>query len=111
MPMPTGTTYTNPKPYKTTGERFVLRVEAFTDGVPGMFYSPGDLMQWLCSHPYIKSAKLLELGPEQHNVRKPPFSAEIQRAAKKEKTENATGTKSKGAISPKARVRNGSTSL
>lgn len=61
-PLKPGLTFNNPKPYAQTGHRFVVRIEAFTDGVPGMFNSEADLMQWLVSHPYIKSAKLLEVG-------------------------------------------------
>jgi hypothetical protein len=69
-----GLSFNNPKAYPNTGKRFVLRIEAHTDGVPGMFHTPTDLMHWLSTHPYIDSIKLLEVGEEQHNVRKPPFN-------------------------------------
>ena len=65
-----GLTFTNPKPYATKGERFILRVEAVTDGVKGMDDSTMDLMQFLATHPYIKSVKLLEQGPEKKNVKR-----------------------------------------
>lgn len=66
-----GLVMNNPKAYPPNGgQRFVLRIEAQSDGDTGMWHNPCDLMQWLCTHPYIKSVKLLELGAEQHNVKK-----------------------------------------
>lgn len=65
-----GLTFNNPKAYPKTGKRFVLRIEANTDGVPGMFHAPTDLMHWLSTFPYITSVKLLEVGEEKKNVPK-----------------------------------------
>lgn len=66
-----GLVMNNPKAYSLPkGTRFVLRIEAKTDGVPGMWDTPADLMQWLCTHPYIQSVKLLEVGEQQHNTKK-----------------------------------------
>lgn len=68
-----GLLFDNPKIYPSAdklGERFILRVEARTDNIPGMWHSPQDLMLFIATHPYVKSVKLLEVGPEQKNVRR-----------------------------------------
>ena len=84
-----GLVMANPKAYDCpTGERFVLRIEARTDGVPGMWDNPADLMQWLCTHPYIQSVKLLEYGPQQHVVHK---RRENKNGKQKERTLSAKG--------------------
>ncbi len=44
-----------------------LTVEFILDLVPGAWYQPEDLMNWIAQHSYVKAVTLIAATPEQAN--------------------------------------------